>query len=99
MNFGDAIQLLKSGKRLMRSGWNGKGMFLYYVAANKYPVSRNPGSAVAGMFENDMVPYGAYIAMKTAQGNVVPWLASQTDILAEDWTLHQAESSFRVGKK
>ena len=29
--------------------------------------------------------YGAYIAMKTAQGNVVPWLASQTDVLADDW--------------
>lgn len=35
--------------------------------------------------KNGLVEYGAYIAMKTAQGNVVPWLASQTDLLAEDW--------------
>ena len=41
------------------------------------------------------VAYGGYIAMKTAQGNVVPWLASQTDVLAEDWCVylfeHEAE--------
>ena len=86
MDFGHAIQALKDGDKVARSGWNGKGMFLYYVAANSYPVERNANSAVAGMFEDDMVPYGAYIAMKTAQGNVVPWLASQTDMLAEDWT-------------
>ena len=36
-------------------------------------------------FGGNDVPYGAYIAMKTAQNNVVPWLASQTDMLAEDW--------------
>ena len=37
--------------------------------------------------EDGKVEYGAYIAMKTAQGNVVPWLPSQTDMLAEDWIL------------
>ena len=37
--------------------------------------------------ENGLVEYGAYIAMKTAQGNVVPWLASQTDMLSEDWNV------------
>ena len=42
-------------------------------------------TAMIGVFEDDMIPYGAYIAMKTAQNNVVPWLASQTDVLAEDW--------------
>ena len=35
--------------------------------------------------ENGMVPYGAYVAIKTAQGNVVPWNASQNDMLSEDW--------------
>ena len=42
-----------------------------------------------------MVEYGAYVAMKTAQGNVVPWLASQTDLLAEDWYI--AEQLFFRG--
>lgn len=40
-------------------------------------------------FGGENVPYGAYVAMKTAQGNVVPWLASQTDILADDWIIKE----------
>lgn len=87
MSFGHAIEALKSGRRVARGGWNGKGMFLYYVPANKYPASRNTLNTMAGVFEDDMVPYVAYIAMKTAQNNVVPWLASQTDVLADDWMI------------
>ena len=86
-DFGSAIHLLKMGKKVMRAGWNGKGMFVYYVPAASYPADRNSKSTMAGEFADDMVPYGAYIAMKTAQDNVVPWLASQTDVLAEDWQL------------
>lgn len=85
MNFGEAIEILKKHNCIARKGWNGKGMFLYYVEANNYPVERNSHSPVKGMFKNDLVPYDAYIAMKTAQNTVVPWLASQTDILANDW--------------
>lgn len=87
ISFGDAIAALKEGLRVERAGWNGKGMFLYYVPENKYPASRNEHGTMVGVFEDDMVPYGAYIAMKTAQNNVVPWLASQTDVLAEDWQI------------
>ena len=86
-SFGHAIACLKAGHRVARAGWNGKGMFLYYVPENKYPASRNEHGTMVGVFEDDMVPYGAYIAMKTAQNNVVPWLASQTDVLAEDWQI------------
>lgn len=86
-SFGDAVEILKKGARVARAGWNGKGMFLYYVPENKYPASRNEHGTMIGVFEDDMVPYGAYIAMKTAQNNVVPWLASQTDVLAEDWQI------------
>lgn len=85
MDFGAAIRSLKLGDKVAREGWNGKGMFLYYVPAASYPAQRNTNGTVVGMFPDDMVPYGAYIAMKTAQNNVVPWLASQTDVLAEDW--------------
>lgn len=87
LSFGDAVAALKEGLRVARSGWNGKGMFLYYVPENKYPASRNEHGTMVGVFEDDMVPYGAYIAMKTAQNNVVPWLASQTNVLAEDWQI------------
>ena len=87
LSFGDAVAALKQGARVAREGWNGKGMFLYYVPENKYPASRNEHGTMVGVFEDDMVPYGAYLAMKTAQNNVVPWLASQTDVLAEDWQI------------
>lgn len=87
MNFGDALAALKEGKRVARHGWNGKGMFLYYVPAASYPAQRNEYGTMLGVFPDDMVPYGAYLAMKTAQNNVVPWLASQTDVLADDWTV------------
>ncbi len=87
LNFGQAIELMKQGKKLARKGWNGKGMFLYHVPANSYPASRNLQGTMKGVFKDDLVPYGAYIAMKTAQDNVIPWLASQTDILADDWQI------------
>jgi hypothetical protein len=83
MNFGEALQSLKDGFKVERAGWNGKGMFLYHVPAQSYPAV----TEIAKKQFGDMVPYGAYIAMKTAQNNVVPWLASQTDILAEDWQI------------
>jgi len=85
MNFSEALERLKHGQRVARSGWNGKGMFIYYVPAASYPAHRNEMGTMIGIFPDDMVPYGAYLAMKTAQNNVVPWLASQTDILADDW--------------
>lgn len=85
MDIGLAIKHARQGHKIAREGWNGKGMFLYYVPANKYPAGNNPLGTIKGVFENDLVPYGAYIAMKTAQDNVVPWLASQADLLADDW--------------
>lgn len=83
--FGVAIQMLKKGKKVARKGWNGKGMFLYYVPAGNYKPCTKVAKTIVN--EDGLVEYGAYIAMKTAQGNVVPWLASQTDVLAEDWVV------------
>ena len=82
-SFSWALMRLKEGAKVQRKGWNGKGMFLYYVPANEY----TPCTEIAESLVNDkgLVEYGAYIAMKTAQGNVIPWLASQTDMLNEDW--------------
>lgn len=85
LGFGAAIDLLRTGHCLTREGWNGKGMFVYLVPAASYPASRNANSTMVGCFPGDMVPYRDYIAMKTAQGDVVPWVASQSDILASDW--------------
>lgn len=85
VTFGDAVFYLKKGKRVARAGWNGKGMFLYLVPPGDYPARTEAAKAYWG--DDALVPYGAYIAMKTAQENVVPWLASQTDVLAEDWVI------------
>lgn len=83
MNFGKALELLKDGKLVGRAGWNGKGMFLYYVPGSQFQVNRAP---LLGIFpEGTTINYHAHIDMKTASGDCVPWLASQTDILAEDW--------------
>ncbi len=85
MDFGMAIAALKQGKKVARAGWNGKGMFVYFVGEAKYSARQNPLGTMVGVFPDDMVPYRSYIAMKTAQNDVVPWVASQTDILATDW--------------
>lgn len=83
LSFSDALEAVKEGERIARKGWNGKDMYLYYVPANNYKALTE--SAIQEFGES--VPYSAYLAMKTAQGNVVPWLASQTDLLEEDWLI------------
>jgi hypothetical protein len=87
MTFGDAVEALKNGQAVARKGWNGKGMYLYMVDAGRYPPSTLAGSFIAATQEDGNVPYMPYIAMKTVSDDVVPWLASQTDVLAEDWVL------------
>lgn len=84
-DFGLAIVALKQGKRVAREGWNGKGMFLFLVPGSRFTVNREPLMSIMG--EGTQVDYHAHIDMKTAQGYVVPWLASQADMLAEDWML------------
>lgn len=83
MDFSAALLALKAGKRVARAGWNGKGMFIFLVPGSVFQVSRPP---LLGIYpEGTTVRYHAHVDMKTADGMVVPWLASQTDLLAEDW--------------
>lgn len=85
MNFGEALECLKTGKLVCRAGWNGKGMFLYLVPGSKFMVNRAP---LMGIFpEGTEIDYCPHIDMRTADGKCVPWLASQTDLLAEDWQI------------
>ena len=79
--FGWALDQLEAGAKVTREGWNGKGMFLYYVPANNYLAQTRAACSEFGQ----VVPYRAYIAMKTVQGDVVPWTATQSDVLAKDW--------------
>lgn len=85
LSFGLAIEALKLGHRVARTGWNGKGMFLFLVAGSRFKVNRAP---LLGIYpEGTEIDYHAHIDMKTAQGYVVPWLASQADMLADDWQI------------
>ncbi len=70
MTFGEAIQALKQGKAVARTGWNGKGMALKLQTPDRYSKMSLP-----------------YIYIKTVQGDLVPWLASQADMLGEDWEI------------
>ena len=85
LNFGDAIQLLKAGARLARTGWNGRGMFIYLVPAASYPVQT--GAAKAHFGAGAMVPYNAYLAIKNVDETVSTWVPSVNDCLAEDWVI------------
>lgn len=83
MDFSKALDLLKQGRRLKRAGWNNPNQYIYHVPAAEYPAMTDVAKAEFGATGN--VPYTAYLAIKTVQGTVAPWLASQTDLLAEDW--------------
>ena len=76
MTFGGALELMKMGFKVARKGWNGKGMWLHYISGSHYET-----------WQEDAIKYETlpWIGMKTADDKFVPWLASQTDMLAEDW--------------
>ena len=78
MKLGEAIELMKEDKRVQRSGWNGKGMFLFRVSAHAWGFE----TEVKGV---DDFNTGPFICMKTASDTLIPWLASQSDALADDW--------------
>jgi hypothetical protein len=89
MDFGDAIRALKSGKKVARSGWNGKGMWITLspgysnLPAEKFWAAHNREVAEANGGTANVLPY---ITMKTVQNEILcGWLASQTDMLSEDW--------------
>lgn len=85
LTFGDALQALKAGKRVARAGWNGKGMFVYYVRAAAYLAQSEAAKTYFG--ENAYVPYAPYLALKGVDERVSPWVPSINDVLAEDWVV------------
>jgi hypothetical protein len=91
MDFGYALNALKERLAVSRSGWNGKGMHIYLnpgcpnltdIADPGIDPLAKPDNG--GNVEQNYLPH---IIMKTVQGDYVPWLASQTDILADDWDI------------
>ena len=88
-DFGTAVEALKQGARVAREGWNGKGMFLSLVKGRDTDYHVNSEVFGTGNDGNsqDQLPILDAIYMKTADNKLVPWLASQTDVLAEDWQI------------
>jgi hypothetical protein len=83
---GWAIDMMKAGGRVTRAGWNGKGMYLAYQAGYPAGIPINANTARAtGLPEGTVCRFLPYIMMRTADGSFVPWLASQTDLLSDDW--------------
>lgn len=95
MNFGEAIEALKQGKRVTRKGWNGKNMYLWLLPAAtvKSEWCRDPFlKEIADNNGGETECLGA-IRMKTADNKVLTgWLANQTDMLSEDWELYSEKS-------
>jgi len=86
MNYGQALEQIKGGKRMAREGWNGKGLWVCLVT--------NWNGNFGGDLHADWsaVPF---IAIKNVDGGMVPWAASQTDALADDW-LEASAAPLRV---
>lgn len=91
MDFGEAIRAIKNGKRVARAGWNGKSMWIAYspghpgLEASNFWAGPNRDYAAS---KGGRAPVLACVTMRTAQGDILMgWLASQTDMLAEDWSV------------
>lgn len=83
MNFSEALMLIKQGNLVTRSGWNGKDMFIFLVPGSKFEVNRAPLNEIFP--EGTVIEYNPHIDIKSVDGKITPWLASQTDLMAEDW--------------
>ena len=70
MDFGAALQALREGERLSRTGWNGQGQWIKLQTPDENSKMRRP-----------------YLFMSPVDGDLVPWVASHSDLLANDWKI------------
>ena len=93
LTFGQAIEAMKQGQKVARRGWNGKGMWLCIPLVDgpkEIPATGILGKPNAEYAEQNggTVKVMPYITMKAADGTIVMgWLASQIDMLADDWVI------------
>lgn len=90
LDFGGAIKALKDGKKVTRNGWNGKGMFLWLKPATSVKAEwcKDPMLKELAEQNGGEIPALGTICMKTADNKILTgWLASQTDMLSEDWVV------------
>lgn len=91
MTFGMAIEAMKNGKKVARRGWNGKGMYVWVMPGSTItncPNITDPHLKAISDANGGTVVFVGSVRMKTATGEVLTgWLASQTDMLSEDWVV------------
>lgn len=85
MNFGQALESLKTGCKLTRDGWNGRGMFVFLVPGSVFRVNRPP---LLGIYtEGTEIHYKPHIDVKNVDGSISTWVPSIGDVMAEDWSI------------
>lgn len=90
MTFGEAIEALKKGHKVARKGWHGKGMFLWLkpAATIKADWCKDPRLKFIAEQNGGEIEALGTICMLTVQNQILSgWLASQTDMLSEDWLI------------
>ena len=86
VRFGEALRLLRQGKRMARRGWNGKGLSVVYQKGYPQGIPCNKQTAEAwGMNEGDLFKCEPYLQISTVDGSHAMWVPSIRDCLAEDW--------------
>lgn len=87
MSFGHALVALQAGQKVCRQGWNGKGMFLVFIPST-VDAKLKEGTPYQVALESNIVTINGHVDMYTADGKMQPgWLASQTDMTANDWQI------------
>ena len=90
MTFGMAIEAMKMGKKVARAGWNGKGMYVWIMPGSTVKDCKtitDPHLKAIDEAEGEIRFLGS-VRMRTATGDVLTgWLASQTDMLSDDWMI------------
>lgn len=90
MTFSEAIEALKEGKKVAREGWNGKGMYLWLLPPATIKAEWCKDEHLKALAENNggEIECLGSIRMLTADKKILTgWVASQTDMLSEDWRI------------
>lgn len=89
--FSGALNELNAGKKVQRKGWNGHGMYVVLQKAypSGIPINENTATAI-GEVVGTSKRFLPYLMLQTVDGAFVPWVASQTDLLANDWLVYEA---------
>lgn len=87
MDFSEALRLLKTGSKVTRAGWNGPGQWVVYQPGYPNGIAINANTAAAtGMPEGTVAVFRAYLMLRCVDGSFVAWVASQSDLLEDDWS-------------